>query len=55
MKEPPGIWVPTEYQAWLQMESSQNHGPYINDGARHKHEMLMLFNYSSYACVLKDW
>lgn len=46
--EPTGIWVPTEYQ-------DENHGPYINDELRQKHETLTILNYSSSLCVLQSW
>lgn len=46
--EPTGIWVPTEYH-------DENHGPYINDELRQKHETLTILNYSSYLCVLQSW
>lgn len=52
MKEPIGMWVLTEYQA--QLQSNENRGLYINDKARHKHEVLILFNYLTNPCVLRD-
>lgn len=55
IKEATGIWLPTKYQVWLQMQSSKNHGPCITVEEIHKHEILMLSNYSNYDYVLKDW